>query len=187
MRRRRVFMRSQDFDVRIGATITEPTAMIRARLLMEHRQIEALADRILAALEPSEPKQDAVAEARWALAKVIVQHVAYEDRAVCLPLEQHERPDVAAVAKGLKAHLLGTQAEFTAHTARWTTAAMVADWHGYRRATRHQLDVLCARIAREERELFPLIELLESGAAPHAAERNWARDAWTVRAALDTH
>lgn len=155
------------------------------RLQQEHRDLTVLAASLRDGLRSLVPDLEALTRYRWELAKMMMQHLAFEDRNLYRPLEAHPDSAVAEVALRFKAHLTSTQADYEAHTAQWTGPAMKDDWRGYCSASIRQLRVLDERIQREEAELFPLISRL--GEAPQvslASTRNWARAALDVHTAL---
>ena len=157
------------------------------RLLREHDAIRAFAAKFEAYLnEDLLTDVDGLAAVRWDMTKVMMQHLAFEDRFVNLPLERDPRPHAAAIAQRFKRDLEAIQTSFEGHMERWSSAKTAADWVGYRRISLPQLRTLTGRMRREEDELFPLIAgcaEIASGSVP-GPERNWARSAWDVQTSL---
>jgi hypothetical protein len=59
----------------------------------------------------------------------------------------------------------GLAAQFATFSEAWGATEIGRDWLGYRRAATDMIGALARRIARENRELFPLLD----GAASKAA------------------
>ena len=60
--------------------------------------------------------------------------------------------------------------DFAAYDARWTIAAVEADWPGFCAETTGILDAMAMRMEREDRDLYPVAERLaraEAGRIEH--------------------
>lgn len=157
------------------------------RLLSEHRTIGTQAAAFETLLGRTTPDHKAIADVRWTMTKAMMQHTAFEERCLCLPLERDPRPAVAALAAGFKQDRNVIQDEFEAHMARWPSGAASANWDAYRHAALGRMHRLTDRMRREEIELFPLASgnaEIEAEAPNSMAERNWARSAWAVQESL---
>lgn len=110
------------------------------RFKEDHRQIAGLAAQVEACLAEREPPLARLGNARWVLARALFAHIAAEEGMVY--------PRVEQAAKSLRQQL-------HEHIAQWGTPQILADWSGYRAAETRLLTALRARIAFEEREVFP--------------------------------
>ncbi|WP_294390893.1 hemerythrin domain-containing protein [uncultured Sphingomonas sp.] len=162
-----------------------PSDPILARLLAEHTQLRDLAATLGGMLAASEPPSDGtLTDTRWSMARLMLRHLPVEDRHVFRRLEAHDNPAVRARMAGFRIDLNALYGAYQHHGARWTEDTVRADWFGYRAATRHLLASLTGMMDREESELYPLLDDAPAaeGRAPDA--RNWAGDAWAIRANL---
>lgn len=96
-----------------------------------------------------------IAKARIALAKAVADNVATEIAAIHAPLKTHglacRIPDYADIESRSSA----LRVSFSAHIARWSTAAIRQDWSGYGGSLRQITAELIDLLDREERSLFP--------------------------------
>lgn len=133
-------------------------------LKSEHVALRLVTDelgRLTSGDAPVDPA--ALAACRWKLARLVIQHLANEDRQI-YGRRYNPKSPLGSSAKRLKEELGGLQASFQQHITRWTGQAVLADWRGYQADTRKLIDTLHHRIGREERELYPLVEAEARGA-----------------------
>ncbi|MFZ5749293.1 MAG: hemerythrin domain-containing protein [Pseudomonadota bacterium] len=136
------------------------------QLYEEHRMIRQLGDRLveLARQETPPPRQQ-IADARYALAALILRHLAHEERIVRAPLAASNSEAARALAERYSAELVELRMLGAAHNREWSPVAIEADWIGYRKALRVRIARLDARIDWEEREIFPAVRALWTRAA----------------------
>lgn len=135
----------------------------------EHVELRRIADELGSLVSPATPcDPGALARCRWKLARLVTRHLALEDRQIYSAPHDPGSP-LAAVATSLKDELGGLYAAFHQHITTWSGDAVAADWPMFRAETRTLLEALHARINREERELYPLVEASAPRETPKAA------------------
>lgn len=156
------------------------------RLLQEHDQLRAIGGELSAYLDGAEPPaNDALADCRWRMARLILRHLPAEDRLVYRRLELHPDPAVAALAHRYRRELDGLFDLFQEHSARWTSEHVVANWPEYRVAARRLVAGLIERMRHEEEALYPRLATCPELPVERAAgDRNWAQAGWLVRESL---
>ena len=151
------------------------------KLCNQHELLRQFVGELLALVSgdtPCDPEN--LAASRWRLARMLLQHLALEERAVYRPLERDPRPQVVMLAYGFRRELDTSYARYEQHMAEWTRERIEAQWPAYVSAVRHMADFLLERLDREERELFPLVN--EAQPFPRTPrDRNWAAQGWTIR------
>ena len=101
---------------------------------------------------------------RRELASTLIGHLKTEDWVLYPSLVASADAQIASTARTFSEQMGGLAAEFIAYSEKWNANAIAADWAGYCRASRAILDALNHRIARENRELYPLLEALDRAA-----------------------
>lgn len=156
------------------------------KLMRDHAQMRERADRLLHLLDCAVmPPWDVLADARWQLSSLIMQHLAYEDCHLYGKLLRDGRPHVAETGRRFQSELSALFDGYTDHAQYWTPETIANDWDGFRAASRIKTHAMLARIEREECELFPLVGAADidvnSRVAPTA---NWTRDAFAIKDAM---
>lgn len=130
----------------------------------EHREIVALANRLIRIINPENPPSiEDLTKVRVELAASSDAHLARETRFVERTLGMRDDVIAQGIARRYKTGLMDLQLSLAAHTGRWNPIAIRADWAGYRSAVRDQLALAVERMGWEERVVFPLIQQLEPG------------------------
>jgi|UPI00068B73DA hypothetical protein len=124
----------------------------RAVLTDEHRELDALAKRILAEVGGDGPSVE-LSSLRWRLNRVLTKHLAMEDQLLYPILRAN--PATASLAEQVLAEVGGTASTYAAYHAAWPIERIQQDWEAFRAATRDVMTLLRRRILREERDLFP--------------------------------
>lgn len=97
-------------------------------------------------------------------------HLSVEDSALYPRLLSHADPTLKQTAARFQAEMGGLKAEFDAYKSRWPGPIAVArDPAAFVAETRQVVQALKRRIAREDRELYDLIDRLEAGGSRPAA------------------
>lgn len=130
----------------------------RATLSGEHDELSALADGILDQLATDPPDYEALGTLRWRLNRVLLLHLAKEDKLLYPRLSQHVSVEARRVAERFAVEMGGLAAAFTAYIMDWPIERAQRDWPVFATKTREVLAALQHRIRREERELYPLID-----------------------------
>lgn len=156
------------------------------RLLDDHDRTREACAELLALIGRDQPcPPELLADCRWRVASLVLRHLPVEDRHVYQRLESH--PDAAAVAcaERFKEEREVIYGAFQRHSAMWTPETVAAGWEEYRSQARRLINLLLARLDREERELYPLLAgAPETTPVRRPDDRNWAGDGWTLRATI---
>lgn len=160
--------------------------VIHDRLCKTLADVSAAAERAAVFFKsPIPPDMDAVADARWALARAILEHLNYKEKYVFAALEQDDDPSVRAKAKTLRQSQQPLHDAMHKQMTIWSRQAVEANWPGYCQAAKAMHKVLADRIALEERDLHPLVYRAESQTDTMSSQ-NWARIAWEIRDSVYT-
>jgi hypothetical protein len=128
----------------------------------EHSALLDLSRRLIGALNgPADPAS--ANELRDAMNRILVRHLAKEDRHLYPQLKQRE--ETVAVALRFEEELGGLATAWRALMSDWPPERMAAEWPDFGTATRAVLALLAERARREEEELYPLL----AGRLPDAA------------------
>ena len=120
----------------------------------EHEALLDLSRRLLAALE--EPADPALAhELRGAMNRILVGHLAKEDRHIYQQLRQNE--DTAKITARFEQELGGLAPIWDLLMSDWPQERIAAEWQAFGAAVRQVLALLGERARREEEELYPLL------------------------------
>lgn len=156
------------------------------KLLQDHAVLREKGEALIALLDlPAMPDQQVLAQTRWELSSLMMQHLALEDRYLYSKLISDPRPHVRSIGEKFQQELLDLYAHFSEQGKYWTQDRIAGDWDGYRHPARSRAHIMFARIEREEAELYPLIadaSIDVSSHSPHTA--NWARDAFAIKDAM---
>lgn len=135
------------------------------RLQQEHTKLAALFERLGNAIQgPNPPSQIELFELRRELVSTLLAHLKLEDWALYPRLIHSEQSDLASAGQAFKDEMGGLAPAFLAYSEKWNANSISADWNGYCTDTRAVLDALGNRLAREDRELLPLLERLDRAA-----------------------
>lgn len=119
---------------------------------------------------------------RWAVARTLVEHIAFEETHLLAPMEASEDVTMKVRAAAIIAGQATFKDEMIAHVFRWPAEQVHKDWPGFRRAMAEAHRLITERIAWERRVLIPAIKELNGRTG--TPKRNWARDVWAVKDAL---
>lgn len=130
----------------------------------QHDTILALAQDLVAAQLAVRTPDDAARAARC-LAKltgVLQMHLAAEDKALYPRLKLSRDPEVAVMANSFMTEMGGLAEAYGEFEARWrSSSAIMADPAGFVEHTAAVMGALEIRIARENSELYPLLDAAE--------------------------
>ena len=130
-----------------------------------HAQLLEVASRlsqIIAA--PAPPPISKLSKLRRELIAILEPLLQVEDDMLYPRLMASDDPAVAATARRFSDSMGGLAAAFRVYNRRWDAMFIVANWSGFCHETREVIDQLTSRIARESRELYPLLESLDQAA-----------------------
>ncbi|BBE32555.1 hemerythrin domain-containing protein [Sphingosinicella microcystinivorans] len=99
-----------------------------------------------------------VARCRWRLARVLIAHLAIEDKWLYPALIRDGAAQVSALAQTFQRDMGGLAAAFNAYMLEWTEDRITNEWEAFQTATWALIEALDLRIRRENEELYPLAE-----------------------------
>ena len=132
------------------------------QLRKEHAELAAIASRlrrIVARAVP--PDAGKLYELRMRLASLLIRHLKSEDWLLYPRLLHSGNERVALTARAFAASMGDLATGFHEYVGRWGATAIGKDWNGYQRETSEILRALALRMAREDRDLYPLVEQAE--------------------------
>jgi iron-sulfur cluster repair protein YtfE (RIC family) len=136
-----------------------------AKLREEHAQLVTIVTRLGHVIaRPAAPPQVDLYSLRRELSSTLVAHLKAEDWVLYPRLMESKDPAVADTARAFSDEMGGLAAAYSAYAETWNATAIEADWPGYCAASKGIVDALTCRIARENRELYPLLEALDKAA-----------------------
>ncbi|HEY9552305.1 hemerythrin domain-containing protein [Allosphingosinicella sp.] len=139
---------------------------VTQQLRDEHKHISDVLKEFEEVLsQPGPPPAASLFELRNRLTRVLIGHLKAEDWVLYPSLLETATPYVAEAARQLIHEMGGLADAYNAYTRQWTAQAIAADWEGYRRDSAVVIRMLRKRIAREDRELYPLAERTQRDAA----------------------
>lgn len=130
----------------------------------QHDTILSLAGDLVEAQAAVLSEADAARAARCLakLTEVLQMHLAAEDKALYPRLKLSRDPEVAAMANSFLTEMGGLAEAYGAFEAKWrSSSAIIADPAGFAEHTAAVLGALEIRIARENNELYPLLDAAE--------------------------
>ena len=133
----------------------------------EHLEIQRQAHQLTRmVMRPLPPYRNELERVRRDFTMRVGDHLRHEDAIVYPRLLQSVDGNVRAVVRRMIAESGALAASFDAFCRRWSCAAIVADWAGFRYAASELLAQIERRMAAESYELFPLLGLAEAGTSP---------------------
>jgi hypothetical protein len=136
-----------------------------AKLRDDHMTLARLFHRLGETIEqPNPPPQTELFALRRELLSTLLAHLKLEDWALYPRLIGSPDPAVSTTGQWFKDEMGGLAPAFLAYSDKWNAGTIDADWAGYRKDTSAILDALRNRLARENRELLPLLERLDRAA-----------------------
>ena len=127
-------------------------------LTREHDEIDALAVHLLAQVARLDAPADDIAAARWKLTRLLLAHLAKEDRLLYPAMKKDADRKLAGMATRFADEMGGLAADYSGYVSQWNIDAMCRDWKAFQAETRRVLTALRRRIARENSELYPLMK-----------------------------
>ena len=145
-----------------------PLSREMQRLRAEHAALVTLSRIILDMTDaPRPPPPAELASARSQLRDALIRHLKCEDWALYPRLMGSGDPEMARITREFEREMGELGTDFIAYDDKWTPARIAAEWADFCRETRIMFDMLAMRVAREERDLYPLADKLcaSAGAA----------------------
>lgn len=136
-----------------------------ARLRDEHSEILRIARRLSEVIiQPAPPPPLHLLALRYELSSTLIAHHETEDWLVYPRLLASPDLRIASAARAFSEEMGGFLATYVAYCGKWQVDAIAADWDGYRVDSQVLIGALTHRIAREDREISPLLEALARAA-----------------------
>ncbi|MDO9363032.1 MAG: hemerythrin domain-containing protein [Sphingopyxis sp.] len=131
------------------------------RLRTEHAALITLS-RIVTDMtrQPSPPRPTELASARGLLRDTLVRHLKCEDWVLYPRLKASGNPDLVRITREFELEMGDLAAEFVSYDDKWTPALVEAAWPDFCRESGIMFEMLAMRVEREERELYPLADVL---------------------------
>jgi hemerythrin-like domain-containing protein len=129
-------------------------------LCAEHRQIRILVGRLnefIARTTPPDPVE--FLYFRREFGRTLVRHLKKEDWLIYPRLKASSRSGLREIAARLCSELGSFEEAFGSYTRRWTSGGISKDWSGFREDTLAMMQLLHRRMALEESELYPLVDV----------------------------
>lgn len=126
----------------------------------QHAEITVTARHLADAIaQPAQPA--GIGQLRWRLARIVMTHLALEDRIVYPALQRSPDPEQRAQAALLQRQMGGLAQQFADYTAGWSDDRITREWPLFCAQTRVILEALDARIALEDRFFTPILPELQ--------------------------
>ncbi|MDJ0278338.1 hemerythrin domain-containing protein [Sphingomonas sp. 2R-10] len=126
----------------------------RETLVAEHAELLAvIGDLLRHAARRPQPVAD-IAQLRWRLSRLLLAHLAKEDRLLHPMLQRGGDPVAAALSHRFEEEMGGLSDGFKAYMQDWDAQRIAADPGGFETATRSLATALSDRIRREETQLY---------------------------------
>ncbi len=126
----------------------------------EHRELEALCGQLQTIVSGERADPAAVAMVRWRMCRLLLDHLAVEDRVIGDRLLGCGDTRLMALAWRYRHDFGGLGREFRDYLGHWPIERIARDWDRLRAETEHLLWRLATRAEMEERELFPALEAM---------------------------
>ncbi|MFZ2997013.1 hemerythrin domain-containing protein [Sphingobium sp.] len=139
------------------------------QLTDEHNELGAIALQLRGFVTRQVADIEAVTRERWRLGYRLAIHLAREDRHVYPELKRHTDAQIAAMATTYEAEMGNLDQQYRDYMARWNSDGIIAKWDSFCDETLAILEALENRIAREEKNLYPLLG--RTGKAPMPARQ----------------
>ncbi len=132
----------------------------------QHVKLAVIADQLSEIIAQSAPPPSQELHAvRMRLESELITHLKSEDWILYPTLLTSRNKSVALTAKAFSASMGGLASEFKTYCARWDADAVMHNWTSYKAETFEFLRSLTLRMTREERDLYPFLDLPVRAAA----------------------
>lgn len=126
----------------------------------QHNEILGIAGKIAEIIRSGRTAQEAttIRNALNTFGGKLTVHLAMEDKAVYPALARHADPRVRQVAQKYATEMGGLVNTVKDYLAHWQAKRIEADPQGFAQATQGVFSALAARVAAENKELYPLVD-----------------------------
>lgn len=126
-----------------------------SELKRQHDEIGRVAQELAAAVANLDQHQP-IAALRWELARLLMTHLAMEDRLFYPAMQRLPDAEARATAAAFQTEMGGLSGTFAAYMRCWTDDRVTAEWPTFCVDTQNLLFALAQRIERENSQLYPL-------------------------------
>ncbi len=126
----------------------------RETLIDEHAAIEAVAADLLHHAAERPASIAAIARTRWQFSRLLLAHLAKEDRLLHPQLQRGGSPEAADLSRRFEAEMGGLAEAFKRFMTTWDGDRIAADPDAFERDALTIVTALSARIHREETQLY---------------------------------
>jgi hypothetical protein len=135
------------------------------KLRCEHAELLEIAGRLSAVIaRPNPPPMSELFTLRHEFSFTLIAHLKGEDWVVYPRLFSSPDERVAQRAREFCFEMGGLADAYVDYADRWNAHSIAEDWAGYCSETRCVIEALIKRITLEDRELYPLLEVLDKAA-----------------------
>ncbi len=129
-------------------------AIKRETLVEEHAGLIAIIGDLLRHAGHRPPPVAEIARLRWRLSRLLLAHLAKEDRMLHPMLQRGNDPAAAALSRRFEEEMGGLSDAFKAYMQDWDTARIEEDPGAFETASKALAAALADRIRREETQLY---------------------------------
>ena len=130
------------------------------RLREEHDNLAAIAGRLSEIIaKDAPPPSRELYKLRMELASALAHHLKSEDWMLYPRLLVSSDKRLGDIARAFCKEMGGLASAFRDYAAQWGAHAIWGDWERYQRETAEIIKALTLRMAREEHDLYPLLEV----------------------------
>lgn len=108
------------------------------------------------------PDPQPVGPIRWQMARLLIAHLAQEDRHFYPAIEQYGDASARDTAAQFLREMGGLSNVFSIYMSQWSDDRIVMEWTAFCAETKSILDALRQRVEREDRLLYPLAERIDT-------------------------
>jgi hemerythrin-like domain-containing protein len=126
-----------------------------SELKRQHDEIGRVA-RTLATAVANLAQHQPIAALRWELARLLMTHLAMEDRLFYPAMQRSPDAEARATATAFQTEMGGLSDAFGTYMRCWTDDRVAAEWPTFCTDTQNLLFALAQRIERENSQLYPL-------------------------------
>ena len=135
------------------------------KLCQEHAELMEIAGKLSTIIELARPPaMSELFTLRRELSFTLIAHLKGEDWVLYPQLFASTDAYVAKTAQEFSYEMGGLAEAYVDYVDKWNAHSIEEDWAGYCADTRGVLEALTQRITRENRELYPLLEMLHKAA-----------------------
>jgi hypothetical protein len=135
------------------------------KLRQEHAELAEIVGKLSTIINyPCPPSMSELFKLRHELSFTLIAHLKAEDWVLYPRLFASPDATVAQTAREFSVEMGGLADAYVDYAEKWNAHSIDQDWSGYCAETRCIIEALMNRITREDRELYPMLEVLDKAA-----------------------